>query len=301
MEQVTQAVEVFLTYLRSERNYSPHTVAAYREDLRGFAEFVASRGGADSLGAVRTDHLRKYLGVLLEEGFARRSIARKLACLRSFFRYLVRTGVLADNPATAIATPRLDARLPVYLEEREAEALMAQPDRTTPEGSRDAAVLEVLYGTGIRLSELLGLSARDLDLRSATLRVTGKGSKTRVVPLGTAAKLALDGYLSVRKTLAARAPGPAPRQVFLTDRGKPMSPKGVNRLVSRYITQVAEVQKKSPHVLRHTFATHMLNRGADLQAVRELLGHESLSTTQVYTHVSVERLKKIYAQAHPKA
>jgi integrase/recombinase XerC len=301
MEQVTQAVEVFLAYLRSERNYSPHTVAAYGEDLRGFAEFLASRQRKTSLGAVRTDHLREYLGLLLEEGFARRSVARKLACLRSFFRYLVRTGVLAENPTTALATPRLDKRLPVYLEENEAEALMAQPDRTTPEGLRDAALLEVLYGTGIRLSELLGLTSRDLDLGSATLRVTGKGSKTRVVPLGTAAKRALEGYLAVRGTLAARTSGSAARPVFLTDRGKPMSPKGVNRLVSRYIARVAEVQKKSPHVLRHTFATHMLNRGADLQAVRELLGHESLSTTQVYTHVSVERLKKIYAQAFPKA
>ena len=192
MEQVTRTVEVFLAYLRSERNYSPHTVAAYGKDLRGFAEFLASRQGNDTLGAVRTDHLREYLGVLLEEGFARRSVARKLACLRSFFRYLVRTGVLEENPTTAIATPRLDKRLPVYLEEREAEALMAQPDRTTPEGLRDAALLEVLYGTGIRLSELLGLTARDLDLGSATLRVTGKGSKTRVVPLGSAAKQALD-------------------------------------------------------------------------------------------------------------
>jgi integrase/recombinase XerC len=162
-------------------------------------------------------------------------------------------------------------------------------------------MLEVFYGTGIRLSELLGLREKDIDLRGATVRVTGKGRKTRVVPLGTRAREAVKKYIAVRSGLAAHAVGGAVLPLFITARGKPMSPKGINRLVTRYIGQVAEVQKKSPHVLRHTFATHLLNRGADLQAVRELLGHESLSTTQVYTHVSVDRLKKIYAQAHPKA
>lgn len=301
MAQVTEAVDTFLTYLRSERNYSPHTVASYADDLRSFAEFLGARAGVRSPGAVRPAHLRDYLGTLLSEGYARRSVARKLACLRSFFRYLVRTGAVKANPTTVIAAPRLDRRLPVHLEEGEAGALMARPDRSTADGRRDAAMLEVLYGTGIRLSELLGLRHQDIDLRAATLRVTGKGKKTRVVPLGARAREALAAYLAVRPEFASRAQGEPPPAVFLTVRGKAMSPKGVNRLVSRYITQVAEVQKKSPHVLRHTFATHLLNRGADLQAVRELLGHESLSTTQVYTHVSVERLKKIYAQAHPKA
>ena len=193
MERLTSAVEAFLRYLRSERNYSPHTVAAYEDDLRRFMTFMDARVGTPAAaGTVGPEEIRMFLGVLLEEGFARRSIARKLATLRSFFRYLVRNGALDRNPTTIIASPRLDKRLPVFLEEREAEALMAQPDRGSPEGQRDAALLEVLYGTGVRLSELLGLVERDVDLRGGTIRVTGKGNKTRVVPLGRRACDALD-------------------------------------------------------------------------------------------------------------
>jgi tyrosine recombinase XerC len=297
-----QSVHSFLAYLRGERNYAVHTVAAYEDDLRQFMEFVSGAVGENPAPEDLTPELvRRFLGSLVSRDFARRSVARKLACLRSFFRYLVRTGTLDHNPTTSIATPRLDRRLPSYLGERDAELLMDQPDRSTPEGCRDAAMLEVLYGTGIRLAELLGLDFADVDLRRGTLRVTGKGSKQRVVPLGGKAREALSTYLQLRASFAARATAGVRLPVFLTARGKAMSPKGVNRLVNKYIARVSEIQKRSPHVLRHSFATHLLDRGADLQAVRELLGHESLSTTQVYTHVSVERLKKVYAQAHPKA
>jgi integrase/recombinase XerC len=176
---------------------------------------------------------------------------------------------------------------------------MDQPDRTSTEGVRDAALLEVLYGSGIRLSELIGLLVADVDFENGTIKVTGKGSKQRIIPFGAKARAALRAYLAVRPAFASKGPGVA--NAFLSSRGKAMSPKGVNRLMNRYIGMVSEIEKRSPHVLRHTFATHLLNRGADLRAVKELLGHESLSTTQLYTHVSVDHLRKVYAQAHPKA
>ncbi len=175
---------------------------------------------------------------------------------------------------------------------------MDQPDRSLPEGVRDAAILELLYGTGIRLSELIGLSRIDVDFPGSTIKVTGKGSKDRIIPLGRKAAEAVRAYLAVRPSFETPR---SPSLLFLTRRGYSLNPKGVNLLMNRYIGAVSDIQKKSPHVLRHTFATHLLNRGADLRAVKEMLGHESLSTTQIYTHVSIERLKKVYSQAHPKA
>jgi integrase/recombinase XerC len=290
-------VTAFLRFLERERNFSPHTVAAYEDDLRQFVRFL---GGRTMSVLLRADHLtiRRFLGDLLAQGFSKRSVARKLACLRSFYKYLLRIGIVAANPTVLVQTPKLDRRLPHVLDEETARQLMEQPDRATPEGSRDAAILEMFYSTGIRLSELLNVTLDDVDLAGGTIRVVGKGSKERVVPIGSRARDAVRQYLAVRHHFLPETT--SPRWIFLTVRGKRMSPKGVNLLVGRYIGAVSEIQKKSPHVLRHTFATHLLDRGADLQAVRELLGHESLSTTQVYTHVSVERLKKVYAQAHPK-
>jgi integrase/recombinase XerC len=299
---IPECVRSFLTSLRKERNFSPHTVTAYGEDLRQFAAFASEvLGPGATPEALTANHLREFLARLLHDGYSRRSVARKLACLKSWFRYLQRRGEVDHNPASHIASPKLGRRLPQFLEEREAGLLMEQPDRSTPEGKRDAALLEVLYGTGMRLSELLAMRHEDLRMDRGTVRVLGKGNKERFVPLGTHAASALADYLAVRAVLAARARQRSTPPIFLTTRGLPMSPKGVNRILNTYIGRVAEIAKKSPHVLRHTFATHLLNRGADLQAVRELLGHESLSTTQIYTHVSVDRLKKVYAQAHPKA
>jgi integrase/recombinase XerC len=288
----------FLAYLRDERNYSPNTVAAYEDDLRDFRAFLGEEGDLREVDHAR---IRAYLGALLERGFSRTSVARKLACLKSFFKYLHRTGTLPSNPAHWVATPKLPRRIPHFLDEETVTRLMEQPDRTDPEGIRDAAILELLYSSGIRLSELLALRAGDLDLRGATAKVTGKGNKQRIVPLGRQARGALAAYLEVRGKLLARAGSRDPGRLFVTARAKPMSPKGVNLLMNRYISRVSEIEKKSPHVLRHSCATHLLNHGADLEAVRELLGHESLSTTQIYTHVSVDRLKQIYARAHPRA
>ena len=296
--------ERFLATLEKERHASPNTVAAYEDDLRQFREFLQRRSGGEPADPAAVDHgtIRLFLGDLLDQGFSRRSVARKLACLKSFYRYLTRTGIVTANPTALVGTPKLERRIPQFLDEETVTRLMDQPDTSTPEGVRDRAILEILYGTGIRLGELLGLRPADCGMKEGTVKVTGKGRKQRIVPIGGPARDAVRGYLRERPMFlrGRESPLPDPGTLFLTLRGKPMSPKGVNVLMNRYIGRVAEIAKKSPHVLRHTCATHLLNRGADLEAVRELLGHESLSTTQIYTHVSIDRLKKVYADAHPK-
>lgn len=293
--------QAFLDSLSQGRNFSPRTVAAYRLDLAQFDAFLEESGvrGADDLSSVDLRLLRRFLGGLIDAGLSPGSVARKVASLKSFFRYLRRAGVVSSDPASLLSPPKLPRRLPKFLDEESARRLMEQPDRATPAGARDAAILELFYSTGIRLSELLGLRAADLDWERRTVSVLGKGRKQRIVPYGSHAGAALASYAALRPRLLP-AGGPPPEEFFLSARGKRMQPKGVNLIVNRYIGAVADLEKKSPHVLRHTFATHLLNRGADLQAVRELLGHASLSTTQVYTHVSIDRLKRVYAQAHPK-
>jgi len=297
-------VRLFLEYLRTQRNYSPHTIAAYEDDLGQFSGFLQKHYSdrAYSIDDIDQVTIRLFLGDCLENDFAKRSIARKLACLKSYFKFLFRTKVAAHNPAANVSTPKLEKRLPQYLDEESVTELMKQPDSTTTIGKRDAAILELFYSTGIRLSELISLQLSDVDFYGRTIRVTGKGSKDRILPFGGPAKRAIQNYISRRsELLPKKAEADVANVLFLTQRGKRLSPKGVNVLMNEYIGRVSEIEKKSPHVLRHSFATHLLNRGADLRAVKELLGHESLSTTQVYTHVSVDRLKKIYAQAHPKA
>lgn len=294
----------FLEYLENERNYSRHTLSAYQNDLRHFTTFLARVDARKVWTPGGVDHriIRQFLGELLGQQHSKRSVARALACLKSFFKFLHKSGKIPANPLVNIVTPKLEKHLPQFLDERSAEALMKAPDRTSPKGARDAAVLEFLYGCGIRLSELIGLRISDLDIENGTIKVTGKGSKQRIVPFGRKARQALRQYLRKRNHFIKKGKDAQPRDtLFLSNTGRSMSPKAVNLLANKYIGMVSEVQQKSPHVLRHSFATHLLDRGADLRAVKELLGHESLSTTQVYTHVSVDRLKKVYAQAHPKA
>ncbi len=294
-------VRKFLRYLEQERNYSVNTTAAYADDLGQFSAFLRSRGDGRQPDVRHVTHLviREFLGDLIEQGFSKRSIARKLACLKSFFKYLQKKRIIETNPTAIVVSPKVEKRLPQFLDEHAVTRLMEQPDRSTPEGARDAAILELLYSTGMRLGELLALRVDDLRPGDGTVKVTGKGRKERIIPVGSHARKAVAAYLARRFELIGREGDPG--VLLLTVRGKPMSPKGVNVLMNRYIARVSEIEKKSPHVLRHTFATHLLNRGADLQAVKELLGHESLSTTQIYTHVSIDRLLSIYSQAHPKA
>lgn len=292
----------FLRTLREERNYSPHTVRAYATDLAAFRRFLEREVPGADPAAVDRRAIRRYLGSLLEQGRARRSVARSLACLKSFYAFLHRRGLHRSNPAAGVSSPRLEKTLPEFLDERAAADLMAVPDRSTPAGSRDAAILELLYSAGIRLGELVGLDIRDADPRRGTVKVRGKGAKERIVPIGRPAADALTAYLRVRERLVREGrPLREPAALFITVTGRRINPRAVYGLVHQAVARVAEVRRQSPHLLRHSFATHLLDRGADLRAVKELLGHESLSTTQVYTHVTTDRLKKIYAQAHPKA
>jgi integrase/recombinase XerC len=299
---MVEHIREFLAYIAKERNFSPHTVAAYEDDLVQFAEFAAARKNRGSVAALRAVDqalVRAFLAETLRRGLTKKSAARKLASLRSFFKFLVRRNLLPGNPAANIATPKSPKKLPSFMDEPSVAAMMALPDASTATGRRDRAILELLYGTGMRLAELIGLDDGQVDLKAGTVRVLGKGRKVRIVPVGAKAAEAVAAYRAVRPELL-RDGGDA-KALFLTMHGKRMYPKGIYLVVQKYIGSVSELEKKSPHVLRHTFATHLLNRGADIRAVKELLGHESLSTTQLYTHVTVDRLKRIYSQAHPKA
>jgi integrase/recombinase XerC len=294
-----QHMRKFLEYLEIQKNYSPNTVLSYETDLKALLQFLSEEGIRD-LSQVRKDHLRLFIGTMMDNGFQPKSIARKIAALRSFFKYLNRQEIISANPASLLVTPRLPKHLPQFLDEKAMENVLDSPDRTTAEGKRDAAILELLYSTGIRLGELVGLSAGDYNRAQGLIKVKGKGSKDRIVPVGRKAAEALSVYFQTRPEFSEnRLPAGVP--MFVAKNGLRVYPLAVRRIVKKYVGAVSEIQKKSPHMLRHTFATHLLNHGADLRAVKELLGHESLSTTQVYTHVTTSHLKKIYQQAHPKA
>jgi integrase/recombinase XerC len=301
---ISTHIETYLSSIAGERKYSSHTISAYRADLYQLHAFIVKelRSADRTVQIIDKKLLRRFFSELLEGGAARKSVRRKLAAVRSFFKFLVRRGILASNPAALLIPPKIEKRLPVFIDEKAMQRLFSLQNRTTVEGLRDAAILEMFYGTGIRLSELIGLRFRDIDLNNSTIKVSGKGAKQRIVPIGGPAITALSSYFERRgELMKSDTPVEDKDVLFLTKHGRRMYPKGVNNIVSRFIAQVSEVEQKSPHVLRHTFATHMLDRGADLRAVKELLGHESLSTTQIYTHVTVERLKKAYTQAHPRA
>jgi integrase/recombinase XerC len=294
-------VRSFLEVLDAEKNYSANTIESYRNDLTAFGEFIAHTGDLQP-GSISKDDLRSFLAHLFNEGYSKKSVARKIASLRSFFKYLKRKHIIQQNPAANLATPKLDKRLPGFLDEPSMQHLLELPDRSNEDGLRDAAILEVFYSTGIRLSELVNLNISDIDRQNSLIKVTGKGRKQRIVPIGSTALQALDAYLRVRGSNGVLPQNRAvTHAVFLSGKRKRIYPQLVGSIVKHYIGEVSELEKKSPHVLRHTFATHMLNRGADLKAVKDLLGHESLSTTQIYTHVTTERLKKVYHQTHPKA
>ncbi len=286
---------VFCSYLETERTVSPHTLAAYRTDLGQFTAFVISEKG-DTASAADIDHLllRRMLAGLSKD-LKKSSIGRKLAAIRSFFRYLIRTGELSKNPAELIATPKKECRLPFHLDIDQTTTLMEAPSSQHKHGLRDKAILELLYSCGLRVSELTGLDYHSLDLESCMVRVLGKGGKERIVPVGSVAVEVLHQYLAERGLIKGEEP------LFLNSRGGRIGRRSVARLIEQYVTQIASFKKISPHVLRHTFATHLLEGGADLRAIQELLGHASLSTTQKYTQVGIDRLMEVYDKAHPKA
>ncbi|MDP6041480.1 MAG: tyrosine recombinase XerC [Candidatus Latescibacteria bacterium] len=295
-----EAITQFLTHLERERRLSEHTCAAYGVDLDQFAVFLQTCQVKKTEQIDRT-HVRGFLGFLHGEGFGRGSIARKLAAVRTFLSYWCRAGHLERNPALQVRPPKQDKTLPVQVNVEEAARAMTIPSPNTVLGLRDRAMLELFYSTGIRLRELAGLRLDALDLAGKLVRVVGKGNKERLVPLGEPARVALVAYLARRGEFLSEKTSVRDRHhLFLARSGRALSPGGIQGRVTRHLAE-ATGRSLSPHALRHAFATHLLDAGADLNAVKELLGHASLSTTQVYTHVSVERLKKAYRQAHPRA
>ena len=299
-----ELIAEFVRHLDGERRLSPHTSRAYRTDLERFLSFLQVRTGSEhpDVRRVAREDVRAFLGHLNGAGFGRRSIARKLASLRTFFAFLCRLGRLPRNPALQVRPPRQEKTLPVHLDPGEVRRVLENPSPDTALGLRDRAILELFYSSGIRLRELAEMSMDSLDPDSGTVRVTGKGGRERIVPVGRLALDALRRYLARRQELL---PGDARevdrRRFFLSRAGTALSPSGVQDRVVGHLKQATGRGRLGPHTLRHTFATHLLDRGADLNAVKEMLGHASLSTTQIYTHVSVERLKKAYRQAHPRA
>jgi integrase/recombinase XerC len=296
------AVAVFVAHLRDERGLSPHTVAAYRRDATQFLSF-AGRAGVTDPAAVEPLLLRRFLALQRTRGLAASSIARKGAALRALFRFLARRGLVAEDPAAGLGVPRGPRRLPVVLKARQVDRLLAGPRPVDPVGLRDRAVLELLYATGIRVGELCGLRLDDVDLAADTVRVLGKGAKQRVVPFGEPARAALLDYLAGgRSAMLPEREAPAGQEaLFFNRRRRPMTQRDVRGMLERYRVAAGAPAGTSPHTLRHSFATHLLEGGADLRAVQELLGHVALTTTQTYTHVSNERLRRVYEQAHPRA
>ncbi|MDD4752491.1 MAG: tyrosine recombinase XerC [Desulfitobacteriaceae bacterium] len=297
-------LEQFIAYLKIEKNASEHTLEGYSHDLLEFGEFLAQALKKDlsQVDAAQVDHLtvRRFLAKLQAKGLSKSTMARKLAALRSFYRYLAREEIVKVNPMLNVHTPKMDKRLPKFLYYKEIEALLNAPDSTS-QGERDKAILEVIYGGGLRVGELEGLNIVDIDFSLGYARVFGKGSKERVVPLGGAALRALRQYLSQgRKELEARS-GSRQEALFLNKYGRRLSARSVRNIVDKYVAQAALNQKISPHSLRHSFATHLLEGGADLRSVQELLGHVKMSTTQIYTHVTKKQLKSVYEKTHPRA
>jgi integrase/recombinase XerC len=300
---VTNEIGDFLDYLTFEKNVSPNTISAYRDDLESFTTFVCNdylSMARDQLDLRRVDHLtvRSYLAHLSRRKLSRATVARHLSALRSFFKYLVREAVVDANPARTVATPKKERHLPAVLQTSDVALLMEQPDTSSTLGLRDAAWLELLYASGLRISELVGIDIDDLELRSRLVKVRGKGSKERIVPFGTKAETAVRAYLAVRGELIRNAEEEA---VFVNYRGERITTRSVRRLFDGYVRDAALRTGVSPHTLRHSFATHLLNAGADLRGIQELLGHASLSTTQKYTHLNDWQLMAVYKKAHPRA
>jgi len=296
-----EALTAFVEYLASQKHYSPHTVRAYQTDLEQFIEFIVERMRTPeslSVEDVTKEDIRLFLAARVRHGMSKRSVARKLASLRAFFGYLSRNGVITSDPTLTLYAPKQDKHLPEFLREEEMMDALNAIETRSATGTRDRAILEFFYGTGMRLSELVTVNVSDIDFTSGTVRIFGKGRKERVLPMGRHIGEVLKQYVTRRVEFRPKAGELA---LFLNRSGKRISPRGVQLVVKKRLQQVSEKKKLSPHMLRHTFATHLLDRGADLNAVKELLGHASLSTTQMYTHLTLDRLKKVYRRAHPRA
>jgi len=287
----------FLDYLRYERNASAHTISGYRCDLGQFIDYIGERGG--TLQKVDNVQIRGFMARLHERKLKKSSSARKLAAIRSFFQYGVKRKWIAENPAKAVATPKQENRIPSFLSEEEMAGFLEVPSSEKPLDLRDGAILELLYASGIRVSELVGINLEDASVGERLIRVRGKGKKERLVPFGRTAGQHLTAYLRVRPGLVQDNIGE--KAFFLNYQGRRISARSVERIVDKYIRLTAVKRKISPHSLRHSFASHLLSRGADLRVIQELLGHESLATTQKYTHLNLGQLMDVYRKSHPRS
>lgn len=300
---VTDQVKAFLSYLKVERQCSPHTIESYRRDLQEFCRYLTVDGPCE-LPASEIDHItiRDFLGSLHQKGNGKSSVARKLSTIRAFFAYLHGRGEIAANPARLVKTPRLPKPTPRFVSEGEMESIIGLAKGHKPNQVRDRAILELLYATGLRVSELTSLNLEDVWFEERLLKVLGKGRKERIVPFGRPARTALQAYIPIRDSILKKTgAGASQSALFLNLRGGRLSPRSVQRSLSNLLKRQARLTQVSPHQLRHSFATHLLNRGVDLRSIQELLGHESLSTTQKYTHLSVNELVNVYRQSHPRA
>lgn len=299
-------IEKYLKYLSVERNASEHTIASYQNDLNSFLEFTAHVNEQTNeqvdISSITRLNIRLWLGDLSEKGLAKTSIARKVAALRSFFKYCFKRGHIDKNPAHLLVVPKKEQTLPKTATVEDISRMMDNVNTDTISGLQDRAILKLFYGTGMRLSELTGLNITDIDLKQRQVTVHGKGNKQRIIPLGNTVASILKQFIKRRPELyGERTDSDAKKALFLAASGQRIYDRAVQSMVENYLKQTSEVTQKSPHVLRHSFATHMLDNGADIRIIKEFLGHANLAATQVYTHTSMERLKNVYEQAHPRA
>lgn len=295
-----EQIDAYLRHLDAERNYSQKTVTSYRIDLEQFNEFINDRPSL-KLNTISKNNIRSFLGLLSRKKLNKKSIARKLSAIKSFFNFLHRKGLITANPARIITTPKVEKRVPGFLTVEQFRRLFERFKPQTPEDVRNVAIVELFYGTGIRLSELVGMNLQDIHWSQGVISVFGKGSKQRMIPLGQAASDALRRYIDSRPGLMKGPDAESNKALFIGSTGKRITPLAVQKIVRNMLTLVSDAKKLSPHVIRHSFATHLLDNGADLRAVKDLLGHENLSTTQIYTHITIDRLKGVYKHAHPRA
>ncbi len=295
------AISQFLRFLTVERNAAPLTTKSYREDLTSLAQYLADAYGRTPEPAEITPlDLRGYVSALHEAGYAKTSVARRLASLRTFYKFAQREGLAANNPAKPLRNPRRDRKLPHFLSTDEIGRLLAAPSATSAQGQRDRAILETMYSAGLRVSEAVGMNDGDLDLAQGLVRIRGKGRRERLAPLGSFAVKALNRWLRAR-VLSPKEPSGALAPIFTNKFGRRLTTRSVHRLLLKYLKLTGLDLRTTPHTLRHSFATHLLDRGADIRSVQELLGHKSIVTTQIYTHVSTASLRAIYEKAHPRA
>lgn len=294
-----QAITSFLDHLKYQKRYSRHTIISYQNDLTGFVDFLQAQFEILTLSEIKPAFVRSWLAELKAQNLESKSINRKISTLKSFFKYQLKQGVMDTSPMTTIVTPKVKKRLPQYVEQKDINTLFTDIEFAPGwQGSTEKLILEVFYHTGIREAELVGLKESQIDASAKTIKVLGKGNKERIIPISKSLIMSLINYIADKRKEFENFDT---EYLFLTAKGRKIYPKLVYRLVNRNLKTVTTIDKKSPHVLRHTFATHLMNNGADLNAVKELLGHSSLAATQIYTHNSIEKLKEVYKKAHPKA